>query len=129
MNYVALFAGVLVLLAAGVHAVVGGRELGLIKPTERGKVLEGWVQSLAGWHWVSLDQLMAGCALVVIGATAWIPDESVVLYGLSIYFAACGVVWLVVVLLAGQQVAGRFYRLGQWMYCLLIAVLSFVAAA
>ena len=128
MNYLALFTGILVLLAAGVHAVVGGREFGLIKPAEKGKPREVWVQSLAGWHWVSLDQLLAGSAFIVVGTTAWISDESVVLYGLSIYFAACGVVWLGAVLLAGQQVAGRLYRLGQWMYCLLVALLSFVAA-
>ncbi|MEM8487012.1 MAG: hypothetical protein AAF564_15780 [Bacteroidota bacterium] len=128
MNYFALFAGVLVLLAAGVHAIIGGREVGLLKPEGTGKSAEVWVQTLAGWHWVSVGQTLAAVTFLVVGVTEWIPDEQLILGGLAIYFGSTGVVWLMTVLVAGRGVEGRWYRLGQWMYCLFIALLAFFAA-
>ncbi len=130
MNFLALFAGVLVLLAAGVHAVIGGREVGLLKPALSGddKPAEVWVQTLAGWHWVSVGQILAAVTFLVAGGTAWLPDEQLILRGLAIYFGSTGVVWLMTVLIAGRGMKGLWYRLGQWMYCLFIALLAFFAA-
>ncbi len=128
MNYIALLAGLLVLLAASVHAVVGGREVGLLKPEGKGKPLEVWVQTLAGWHWVSVDQILAAVALLVIGGTDWFGNEQVILRLMAVYFGAVGLAWLITVLVVGRQIKGYWFRLGQWMYCFLIAGLTFLAA-
>ena len=128
MNYLALLAGILVLLAASVHAVVGGREFGMLKPEGQGKPLEVWVQTLAGWHWVSVDQVLAAVALLVMGGTDWLGNESVILRVLAVYFGFAGLTWLITVVWAGRQMSGYWYRLGQWIYCFLIAGLALLAA-
>lgn len=128
MNILAAIAGVLALVAFGIHAVVGGREFRHIEPPPgAGKGREVWVQSLSGWHWVSVDLLLAGLVLLLVGFSNVIPSEDLALLVVSGYFLLVAVSWLVTVLIAGGGVERRLLSLPQWLFCLLIAGLAFWA--
>ncbi|MEM9665055.1 MAG: hypothetical protein AAF970_08985 [Bacteroidota bacterium] len=129
MNPFALAAGALTLLALGAHAFVGAREFRQFAPRPTaGAPRMAWVQALSGWHWVSVDLLLATALFVLIGAADVVPDEPTVLLGLSLYFAACGVAWLVTVAVTGRRSGpGRFVQLGQWIFCLVVAGLALAA--
>lgn len=128
MNILAAVAGVLTLLAFGIHAVVGGREFSHINPQAgSGKAQEVWAQAVGGWHWVSVDLLLAALVLLTVGFTEAIADEPLVLLIVSGYFVLCSLVWLATVWIAGAGVERRLLKLSQWLFCLLIAALAFFA--
>lgn len=120
MNILATIAGVLVLIAAGVHAIVGGKEFSFIKPVGTGKPRAVWSQALCGWHWVSIDQLFVSALLFIIGLTEAIQDEAFILLIIGGYFALIGVTWLVTALISGRELERAWLQLGQWIYCFLI---------
>ncbi len=129
MNLAAAIAGALTLVAFGLHAVVGAREFRQFAPDpDAGQPRTAWVQALSGWHWVSVSLLAAAALFFLIGFSDVIPAESAVLIGLSVYFGLCGFAWLVTVATAGRGVARRFLVLGQWLFCLLVAGLAYLAA-
>lgn len=128
LNILAIIAGILVLTASGVHAIMGAKEFSKIKPDETGKSLEVWVQTLSGWHWVTVDQLLAGGFLLVIGLTDWIKFESTVLMFIGSYFVLTGFAWLLTVLASGRAIDQAPLKLGQWIYCFFIAGLAFWAS-
>ena len=127
MNLWAVVAGVLALVAFGVHAVVGGREFRLFEPAPR-PTRTAWVQALAGWHWVAVTLLAAAVLFLLIGVSEVVPAEAAVLRALGGYFALCGAAWGVTVALVGGGIPRRFLVLGQWLFCFLIAALAFLAA-
>ncbi|MEL6615761.1 MAG: hypothetical protein AAFQ43_08490 [Bacteroidota bacterium] len=126
MNVLALIACVLVLLAFGIHTVVGAREFRLFAP-EAGDARRAWVQALAGWHWVSVSLLASGVLFGVVGASDALPDERSVLGGLALYFGACGLAWLATVAVSGARVPRRYLVLGQWAFCVVVAALAVLA--
>lgn len=127
MNLLATIAGVSTLVGASIHAVVGGREFSLIKPQDAEKPREIWLQTLCGWHWVSVDLLLAATVLLLIGLTDLIPAESVVFSVTGSYFGLCGVVWLSTAIISGRDVDRVLLKLSQWIFCFLIASLAFWA--
>jgi len=128
MNILALAAGILTLIAFGAHAVVGTREYRAVDPGRTpGPARTAWVQALCGWHWVSFDLLATGVLFVLIGLAEVVPDEASVLLILSVYFAACGLVWLGTLIVSGAAVERRYLVLGQWMLCFVVAGLAFFA--
>ena len=128
MNLPAIAAGVLTLAAFAAHVSVGARETHLIAPdAETGKARTAWVQALAAFHWVAVDLFASGTAFLLVGLTDVIPHEPAVLLVLGVYYAACGAVWLIAVAAAGSGVARRYLVLGQWLLCLLVAALAFLA--
>lgn len=114
-------------MAFAVHSIIGGKEFRYIKPTSGGKAQEVWVQSLSGWHWVSMDLLLAAIVLITIGASDLISSESTVLFLVSGYFFLCGLAWLGTIFVAGKKVENRYVKLTQWLLCFLIAGLAFLA--
>ena len=128
MNVLAIVTSVIVISGFFVHSVIGGRELREIAPENgAGEARVVWVQAMSGWHWVSLDLLLAGSVLLVIGLTDLIPHEETVLLLISVYFTLNALGWLMAVTIAGRGVPRRFVKLGQWMFCLLVALLAFSA--
>ena len=126
MNVLAAIAGILTLVAVGIHATVGAKEFRYIKPTS-GKALEVWVQALSGWHWVSVDLLLVALVLLTVGFSDVMADEDLALLLVSGYLVLCSVAWLVTVAIVGKGVERRFLKLSQWAFCLLIAALAFGA--
>jgi len=127
MNILAIIAGILLIIAAGVHAFIGASEFRLIKPTDFGKTREVWVQALSGWHWVSIDLFLSALVLLVVGVSDVIDAEETVLLLIGIYFGLCGIAWLVTVLVSGKGVARSLLKLPQWLFCFFIAGLSLAA--
>ncbi len=125
MNVLAAVAGALTLVAVGIHAFVGGRKFGLIRPENPEKPLEVWLQALCGWHWVSVDLLLASATLLTIGLTDLIPAERVVLSVIGAYFGLCGIVWFVTVVISGRDVDRSLLKMAQWIFCFLISALAF----
>ncbi|MEM7049369.1 MAG: hypothetical protein AAF604_06905 [Acidobacteriota bacterium] len=129
MNGFALGAGVLVILAFLAHAIVGGRELALLTPAaDQGKARLVWTQTVCGWHWVSFDLLAAGAVLLGLGMTDLFAAESAIFSLLALYFLGVGSVWLVTAAVAGRGVPRRFLALGQWIFCWVVAALTWLAA-
>lgn len=125
MNWLSLISGILVAIAAGVHAVLGTREFRRLQPAaDEMLARQSWVQSLAGWQWVSMDLFVASALLLLVGLTDLVEDESLVLAGCSIYFAIAGTVWLLTVWSAGRGIRNRFLVLGQWMFCWFVSALT-----
>ncbi|MEM9998253.1 MAG: hypothetical protein AAF809_11180 [Bacteroidota bacterium] len=128
MNLLAALAGALTLLAFGVHAVVGAHEFRQFAPTvASGSPRTGWLQALAGWHWVSVDLLAGAVLFLVIAFTDTVLHEATALLLLAGYFALVGTAWLVTLAVAGQGVRRRYLVLGQWLFCWVVAALAFVA--
>ncbi|MEM1055760.1 MAG: hypothetical protein AAGI52_09540 [Bacteroidota bacterium] len=129
MNLFSTLAGVLTLLAFGIHTVAGAREFRLFAPSREARgPRRAWVQALAGWHWVSVSLLASAGLFLAIGLTDRVPGEPTVLLGLAGYFAACGLAWLATVAISGGEVRRRYLVLGQWVFCFLVAGLAFAAA-
>ncbi|MEM6286152.1 MAG: hypothetical protein AAF845_03250 [Bacteroidota bacterium] len=128
MNLLATLAGLLTLAAFAVHAVVGAREFRPLAPPPEAATRTAYVQALAGWHWVSVSLLSTGLLFMTIGATDRVPAEAVVLRALAAYFAACGLAWLLTLVVSGQGVERRYLALGQWVFCALVAGLALAAA-
>ncbi|GAB5520970.1 MAG: hypothetical protein RhofKO_32210 [Rhodothermales bacterium] len=128
MNGFALAAGLLTLAAFGAHAWVGAREFRLFAPPpEAVQPRTAWVQGLAGWHWVSVDLLASAVLFLLMGLTAWLPNEGTLLLVLSGYFALTGLAWLSTLILAGGGVPNQYLKLGQWLFCFLVAGLAWLA--
>ena len=127
MNLPPLIAGALTLTAFVAHVFVGARECLLFAPEPgSGQARQAWVQTLAAFHWVSVDLLASAVLLLVIGASDALPHEPTLLLVLGGYYAACGAAYLLTVALAGGGVEGRYLKLGQWLFCFAVAALAFL---
>lgn len=62
MNILLMLAAIFPLIAFFTHAFIGDKELCQIRPKENvGKPSDSWIQTRAGWHWVSVYISSAGC--------------------------------------------------------------------
>ncbi len=127
MNIPILIAGVLSLIAFFAHALVGDWEHRVLKPAinSPNKNKETWVQARSGWHWVSVDLFLAGTVLLLIATTEIIKAKAEISLLLSIYFLACGIVWLGTVAQSRTN-NKQILVLGQWMFCFLMSGLIFI---
>ncbi len=126
MNIPFLAAGVLTLFAFVAHAVIGDKEYRVLKPEEvdPSKSKETWIQTRAGWHWVSTDLLLSGILLILLASTDRIEAEAEIALLLSIYFFACGIVWLLIVSVSKTEIK-QLCVLGQWLFCVLVGGLIY----
>lgn len=124
MNVPVVVAGVLTLLAFPVHTFVGGSEFRWLAPKDdspRAGTVRA--QTIAGWHWVSVDLLLAGLLLLWIGLSRPLVEDMLLL-GLSGYFAVLGATWLGVAVWSARGRPARVLELGQWILCLVLAALA-----
>ena len=129
MNVWALIAGVFTFIAFAIHTFIGTKEFWQFKPDEaKGKPYELWLQAMAGWQFASVDLLVSAIIFLLIATTNYITGESRILLLMGVYFFLVGSSWLSVVGFIGSGSRSRFYKLGQWMLCYLLSVLSFAGA-
>jgi len=123
-------AGVLTLIAFLFHAVAGTREFWRFKPKvdPDHPANQSWVQSVAGWQFASVDLLISSIVFLMIAFADTVSDPRLVLSLLSGYYVIVGFVWLLVVSQVGSGTAVQFLKLGQWLFCFVIAALAFVAS-
>lgn len=122
-----------VLLCGGaffIHTFAGDKELQQIKPDSKDVIAERtWIMSRCGWHWISLDLLLATTALVYFG---WLQDDfqvsarTFLFYGLTVYFGGYAIVWLFTIVIS-PATPKRYLVLGQWMLLLAISLAIFLA--
>ncbi|MCI5056407.1 MAG: hypothetical protein MRY83_09890 [Flavobacteriales bacterium] len=124
-----VIANILTLLAFIIHTFVGDLEIRKIEPlsvndNSYSKRLY-WTMARNGWHWVSLDLLLASIGLSLINFTDYLPSEKLLLQILAIYFLGYGIVWLI-----GTSISKRFpknyLKLGQWILLWLISGLIYI---
>lgn len=129
MNVSILLANVLTLLAFLVHTFVGDREVRSLEPESgSGKLLNlraTWTMVRNGWHWVSVDLLLATVALALINFTDYFSAELLVLEVLVLCFFSYGAVWILSILIS-KPFPNRFLKLGQWLLLWLIAGLIYL---
>lgn len=124
MNIPILLAALLSLIAFAAHAFIGDRELTLLRPGRESdnKKRETWIQSRAGWHWVSVDLLLSSLLLLLIAATNFIQAKTEILAILAIYFLLCGLAWLGTVWFSRND-NRQLIILGQWIFCWIMVAL------
>jgi hypothetical protein len=127
VNWLALIAGVLSMLAFLAHSIGGAMELRYVAPIDASpKAEEVRFQLINAWHWVSVDLLLATIAFLLVAATE-LPDERSVLALLSLYFALLGVVWLATTSFTSRLRPKVMLRLGQWLLCFALSALAWFA--
>lgn len=126
MSIPTFIAGALSLLAFIAHSFIGDKEYRALKPGETSphKNKETWVQVRSGWHWVSTDLLLSGILLILMATTEIITSKPEISLLLSIYFFACGVIWLSTVLISKTE-NKQIIILGQWIFCFLMSGLIY----
>jgi hypothetical protein len=124
MNIPLLAANLLVLLAFFIHTFMGDRELQLIKPDNDTLKQEKWTMARAGWHWLSLDLLLATIALALVNFTNYLNDKLLILNILVIYFVANAVTWAFTVSIS-DPFPKRYLKLGQWLLLTVISLLIY----
>lgn len=129
MDWLPLIAGGLAIFAFMAHAFIGDKEFLSLRPEDSSeeKLKDTWVQTRAGWHWVSVDLLFSGLLLMVIGLSDFISAEKTILAILAIYYFCCGFIWLVTVAFSKTS-PRQMLVLGQWMFCFLMAGLIYLAS-
>jgi hypothetical protein len=129
MNIPILVANSLTLIAFIIHTFVGDRELKINVPTNEKEVnikkLEKWIMARCGWHWVSLDLLLATFGLAIINFTNYFDNEKTLLQILTIYFFGYSVVWLFTITISNKFPL-NYIKLGQWILLLIISGLIYL---
>ena len=124
MNTPILIANALTLLAFLIHTFVGDKELGINEPTgnhdDNYQKREKWTMARCGWHWVSVDLLLATIVLALISFTSFFDNEKTLLQLLSIYFLAYASVWILTISIS-KQFPKNYLKLGQWLLLLAIS--------
>lgn len=64
---------------------------------------------------------------LVIAVTEWIPEEHLALSLLSVYFIVAGAAWLLATLVQTRARPVQVLRLGQWLFCFVIAAVAWFA--
>lgn len=126
MQTTTLVAASLSLLAFFAHAWIGDKEFCELKPNQssKKKLTETWIQTRAGWHWVSVDLLLCSAVLFAIALTDLLLAEKQLLLLLSIYFLATGIAWLITVVISKRKDI-HLITFSQWVFCLLQSGLCF----
>ncbi|MEL6675378.1 MAG: hypothetical protein AAFR61_24425 [Bacteroidota bacterium] len=127
MSIPLLIANALCLLAFGVHTYMGDQELRQLEPASSentdGK-RQIWTQVRCGWHWVSVDLLLATIGLSLLNFTSYFTHPDTIQQLLSLYFLAYAVVWAITIALS-RSFSQNFLKLGQWGLLLLLAGLIY----
>ena len=123
-----LTANALTLLAFVIHTFVGDKELKINEPInetdEHFQKRETWTMARCGWHWVSLDLLLATIGLGLINFTNYIDHEETLLQILTIYFLGYALVWAFTIRIS-KQFPRNYLKLGQWALLILISALIY----
>lgn len=129
MSIPLLIANLLTVLAFFAHTFVGDQEIHLLIGQE-GEVSRQyrstWTMARCGWHWVSLDLLIASVLMAMINFSEILPEEGAITLLLAIVFSAYGLIWVITVLVS-PSFSRRFFLLGQWLLLLVIGGLLFLA--
>jgi len=112
MSIPLLIANILTVIAFFLHAFVGDKELKLIEPDDsRDKKYlkrEKWTMARSGWHWISVDLVLA-------------------LKILSVYFLVYGLAWLMGIAIS-KKFPLNYIKLGQWLLLWSISALVYWAS-
>jgi len=130
MNTSLLVANLLTALAFLVHTFVGDQELKLIKPDADPpgySKTEKWTMVRCGWHWISVDLLLASIGLSLLNFTSMINQKEDILRIGALYFFVYAVVWLFIVIIS-KQFRLNYLKLGQWALLLTISALLYTAS-
>lgn len=131
MSIPLLIANVLAFAAFLIHAFMGDREIHILEPSgemdQETQVREKWTMARSGWHWVSVDLLLASIGLALINFTSFLISEKQLLHILTVYFMAYGMVWLLTITIS-KSFPGNYLRLGQWILLWIIGGLTFWAS-
>lgn len=123
-----IIANILTLIAFLLHAFMGDRELKMIEPsTESDKEAhkqEKWTMARCGWHWISVDLLLASIGLGLINFTNYFENENTLLQILAIYFLGYAVAWGLTIAIS-KQFPKNYLKLGQWILLLVISGLIY----
>ncbi len=129
MSIPLLIANLLTFLAFLAHTFVGDQEIHLLIDQNDGPTRQyrsTWTMARCGWHWVSLDLLIASVLMAVINFSDLLPEEGAITLLLAIVFSAYGLIWMVTILIS-PTFSRRFFLLGQWLLLLVIGGLLFLA--
>ena len=126
MNILLLISGILVLMAALIHAIVDDKECRRLEPSadSSGKGAECWMQLRSGWHWVSVDLLLSGLVLLLIATSDVIEAKKEIAVLLCIYFFVCGIAWVGTVSISMKN-SKQVLSLGQWLFCFVVSGLIY----
>ena len=130
MSIPLLIANALTLLAFFVHTFVGDQELQVLisRQDQPDRLYRStWTMARCGWHWISIDLLIASVIMLCINFMDILPQESAITLVLGIFFTTYGAVWLLTVLIS-PPFKRRLFLLGQWGLLLVIGGLLFWAA-
>ena len=116
-------------LAFLAHVFVGDKEIRYLKPGEEEPVhaTTFWIQARGGWHWVSVDLLLASLFLLSVAITAASNEWSKFLHLLSVYFFVCGASWLTTVLFSRNN-NKQLLTVGQWIFCFIMSGLIYAGS-
>lgn len=125
----ASIAGILTFFAFLAHTIVGTREFWRFKPpTTETDSFQSWLQGVAGWQFASIDLMIAWVVFLLIAFTQIIAEPGVVLALLAAYFFVVGTCWLATIALVGKSLPSRWWKLGQWIFCYLVAALALIGS-
>lgn len=128
MNITLLIANALIFLAFLIHTIMGDRELHLIQPESGSdnnyQKTEKWTMARCGWHWISIDLLLATIGIGIINFTNYLENEKFLLQLLSIYFLSYAIIWTLTIYIS-RQFPKNYLKLGQWLLLLVISALIF----
>ena len=127
MNTFLLIANILTFLAFIIHTFVGDKEIRLIEPEKGIKKQAIWTMSRCGWHWISIDLLLASIIIAMINFSNFFLHEQSILQLLTIYFAAYGFIWLFTIMIS-KSFPKNYLNLGQWMLLLGISALLYAGS-
>lgn len=127
MSISLVIANILTVLAFFVHTFQGDKEIRSLQPKEVTalNLLGRWVMARCGWHWVSLDLLLASVILCYInfGFSPAIPTVFLLL--MSIYFGSLAAVWFITISIS-RKFPKNYLYLGQWMLLFAIGLCVFL---
>lgn len=122
MHLTLLLAGLLTLLTAAIHLVAGQRTI--VRPFLAAELatIPRWT-IFACWHWVSLDLIIAGAALLWLAAAPTGVETLLTRQLIAAHFAAYGLLFLGLTL--ARPWPRRLLQLPQWALLLPIAALAY----
>lgn len=130
MSWTILIANVLVFVAFIAHTIWGDKDLRLLEPSDenenRSKLQEKWMQTRAGWHWVSFDLLFVSVALFLVNFTDWVPHEKFLIQLIMLYLFGWGLAWLIALIIS-KNLPNRLFKLGQWILVWLIGFILYLS--
>jgi hypothetical protein len=128
MNITVLVANALALLAFFIHTFMGDKELKIIEPSadtvDWVNRQEKWTMARCGWHWISVDLLLASIGLSLINFTDFFDNENTLLQILAVYFLGYSVAWIFVITIS-KPFPLNYLKLAQWVLLLTISGLIY----